>query len=93
VWGTDIQQRQNFLLEYTRRMETTNLKSMENLLAKLETNGEFNQKEMDDGHYQAALNSYLLQLKKRYINKRMQVREMNDLQYYVWILRNGKNKN
>ena len=74
-------------------METTNLKSMENLLAKLETNGEFNQKEMDDGHYQAALNSYLLQLKKRYINKRMQVREMNDLQYYVWILRNGKNKN
>ncbi len=93
VWGSDIQQRFNFLLEYTRRMETTNLKSMENLLAKLEANGEFNQKEMDDGHYQAALNSYLLQLKKRYINKRMQVREMNDLQYYVWILRNGKNKN
>lgn len=93
VWGPDIQQRFSFLLEYTRRMETTNLKSMENLLEKLQAIGEVNQKEMDDGHYQAALNSYLLQLKKRYINKRMQVREMSDLQYYVWILRNDKNKN
>ena len=90
IWGEELNRRFDFLAEYTRRMETTNLKSMDNLLKKLEDNGEVMKKEMDDGHYQATLNYYLKDLKQRYTNKHMQVREMNDLQYYIWILRNGK---
>lgn len=92
LWGDVLTKRFDFLVEYTRRMETTNLKSMDNLLAKVEKNGEFSQKEMSDSHYKATLNYYLRDLKTRYTNKRMQVREMNDLQYYIWILRHGKPK-
>lgn len=92
LWGDEITRRFDFLVEYTRRMETTNLKSMDNLLAKVEANGEANQKEMSDSHYKATLNYYLRDLKTRYTNQRMQVREMNDLQYYIWILRHGKPK-
>lgn len=92
LWNENLDKRFDFLVEYTRRMETTNLKSMDNLLKKVSGNGEFSQKEMNDSHYRATLNFYLKDLKTRYTNKRMQVRAMNDLQYYIWILRNGKPK-
>jgi hypothetical protein len=90
LWNEDFSSRYDFLVEYTRRMETTNLKSMDNLLKKIEGNGEYSQKEMGQEHYKTALNYYLNGLKNQYTNKSQQVREMNDLQYYVWILRHGK---
>jgi hypothetical protein len=90
VWGEDLHRRIEFLTEYTRRIETTNLKSMENLLKKREDHGDTIKRELSDEIYRISLTHYLLGLKKRYHVKRMQVREMNDLQYYVWILRNGK---
>jgi predicted metalloprotease len=77
-------------VEYTRRVETTNLRSLENLLTKLEDKGEKVRRDLSEDHYRSSLNHYLLGLKSRYDNKKMRVREMNDLQYYVWILRNGK---
>jgi hypothetical protein len=89
-WGEEIEQRYNFLVEYTRRVETTNLRSLENLLTRLENNGEFVNRDLTDDHYSASLNHYLLGLKSRYDKKKMRVKEMNNLQYYVWILRNGK---
>lgn len=94
IWDKekDYDLRFQFLVEYTRRMETTNLKSMENLLTKV-GDGAFSQKDISDTHYVASLNYYLRNLKTRYTDKNMQVREMNDLQYYIWILRNGKTKN
>ena len=87
LWDQDIAKRFDFLLEYVRRIETTNLKSIETLMSK---NGIEVQKGVGTTHFQAALNSYMFGLKQRYSNKRIQVREMSDLQYYVWILRNGK---
>jgi hypothetical protein len=93
LWGEELEKRFQFLLEYTRRIETTNLRSLENLLTKLEASGDQFQKEINDDHYRAGLNYYLSQLKQRYLARRQQVREMNDLQYYVWILRHGKKKN
>ncbi len=90
LWGDDLFRRYDFLTEYTRRLETTNIKSLDNLLTKLEENGEKVNREMTDSHFRASLNFYLLGLKKRYTDKKMQIREMNDLQYYVWILKNGK---
>lgn len=92
LWSDSLDKRFEFLVEYTRRMETTNLKSMDNLLKKVEAAGEVTHKEMTDTHYVGALNYYLKGLKTRYTDKKMQVREMNDLQYYIWILRHGKKK-
>lgn len=90
LWGDELDRRFQFLVEYTRRIETTNLRSLENLLTKLENNGEKINREISENQYQASLNHYLLGLKSRYDHRKMRVREMNDLHYYVWILRNGK---
>ncbi len=91
LWATaDLSKRQEFLTEYTRRVETTNLRSVENLMTRLEESGESPRKELSSVVYQKALNHYLLGLKARYTQKRMRIREMNELQYYVWLLRNGK---
>lgn len=90
LWGEESTKRVEFLLEYTRRIETTHLRSIDNLLERLEVNGDKANREISNSHYQASLNYYLKGLKKRYTDKEMQIRETNDLQYYVWILRNGK---
>ena len=66
---------------------------MDNLLKKLEANEEVQVKELGQSHYQTTLEFYLKDLKMRYTNQRTQVREMSDLQYYIWILRNGKRQN
>jgi hypothetical protein len=90
-WPADkIYRRTAFLYEYSRRIETTHLKSIDNLVVKLESKGELFNRSPSHILYRAPLNHYLLGLKSRYSNKQMQVREMNDLQYYVWILKNGK---
>lgn len=86
----DLKKRQEFLSEYTRRVETTNLRSVENYLVRLEEAGEAPRRELGADLYQKALNHYLLGLKTRYTQKKMRVREMNELEYYVWLLRNGK---
>jgi hypothetical protein len=39
LWGDEMSRRFDFLVEYTRRIETTNLRSLENLLVKLENTG------------------------------------------------------
>lgn len=90
VWNDDLEKRYNFLVEYTRRIETTNLRSLENLLIKLQEKGEPVQRELSPVHYQKSLNHYLFGLKKRYDKNKLRVKEFNDLQYYVWILRHGK---
>jgi hypothetical protein len=79
-----------FLTEYTRRIETTNIRSISNLLSKIEKSGGEVKHDLTVGFYQHALNHYLKGLKTRYTSEQMQVREMNDLQYYVWTLKNGK---
>jgi hypothetical protein len=86
----NARQRLDFLLEYTRRIETSNLKAMENLLERLKEKGEKFEFVLTDSLYREALNHYLLGLKTRYTDKKLQVREMSDLQYYIWILRHGK---
>ncbi len=90
VWGDEAVRRNQFLLEYSRRIETTNLRSVENLFAKLERSGETVQKDLPEDLYRASLNHYLLGLKSRYDKKKLRVREFNDLKYYVWILKHGK---
>ena len=92
LWEKGIKERFAFLTEYTRRIETTNLRSIENLLKRMD-NPLRPDAILSEKHYQASLNHYLKGLKTRYTEKKMQVREMNDLQYYVWALRHGKFQN
>jgi hypothetical protein len=87
IWGDEGQKRFDFMFEYMRRIETSNLKAIDILLDKNEIHAK---KGVGTEHFQSALNAYLLGLKKRYTDKRMQVREMTDLQYHVWVLRNGR---
>ncbi|MGE3610328.1 MAG: hypothetical protein AB7I27_12120 [Bacteriovoracaceae bacterium] len=89
-WGKEHQIRLNFLNEYTRRIETTNLKSIQNLIGKLIRDGQVVNQELSQIYYQNALNHYLMGLKVRYTSRKLQVREMSDLQYYAWTLRHGK---
>lgn len=93
LWDKDLLRRQEFLSEYTRRIETTNLRSLENLLLKYEKNELPVIRELTESFYRAPLKDYLMSLKKRYSNQNIKVREMNDLQYYVWILKHAKLKN
>lgn len=86
----EYEKRISFILEYSRRIETTNLKSIENLMLKLEKNGEFPRKELSEDYYSASINHYLLGLKYRLSNQRQRVRKLSDLEFYVWTLKNGK---
>jgi hypothetical protein len=91
LWGEEIENRYTFLREYTRRIETTNLRAIENLLAKVEDAGTSVSREVSEDFYGTSLKHYLLGLKSRYDNRKMRVKEMTDLQYYIWILNHGKN--
>jgi hypothetical protein len=90
LWSFELKQRVEFLLEYNRRIETSNLKAIDNLFARLVRRGEKVNRELNVSLYQDSLNHYLKSLKGRYNTQQLQVREMSDLQYYVWTLRNGK---
>jgi hypothetical protein len=90
IWNDNLSERIKFLTEYTRRVETTNLKSILNLITRMEESGKKINEDISEEHYRKSLNHYLLSLKSRYDSKKMRVREMSDVQYYVWILRNGK---
>jgi hypothetical protein len=90
-WEEEIlKKRQEFLIDYSRRSESSNLKSINNLLEKLALNGEKVNRDLSQDLYQFPLNYYLKGLKKRYTVLQTQVRQMSDLQYYVWTLKNGK---
>ena len=82
----EISQRIEYLKEYTRRIETTNLKNIAKLF-----------KEPDGSHINyhyiaTAMNRHFEYLKKLYSEKRKYLLEMNSTQYYLWLLRYGKNK-
>jgi hypothetical protein len=90
LWGEELEARCKFLEEYTRRVETTHLRSIENFFAKKGMEKAQVEDELSEKLYQSGLKHYLLGLKTRYDKEKIKVKEMNDLQFYVWILRNGK---
>ncbi len=90
LWGEELEARYKFLEEYTRRVETTHLRSIENLFAKKGMEKAQVEDELSEKLYQYSLKHYLLGLKTRYDKEKIKVKEMNDLQFYVWTLRNGK---
>lgn len=92
LWDQRLSERKTFLEEYIRRLETTHLQSLSNLILKMDNRGEVIAKTPTNVYYQKALDSYLWSLKTQYSFDQMQIRETNNLQYYVWILKNVKSK-
>lgn len=91
IWSQDLKKREDFLKEFTRRIETTHLRTTEHLFEKMRLNGVELKKELTNEHYVASLNYYLKSLKTRYHQKQLKVKGMTELQYYVWVLKNAKN--
>ncbi len=90
LWDKDLNDRMAFLFEYTRRVETTNLKSLDRLVKELIVKGDFKPLIIDEKFYVKALETYVKSLKHKFNEKAQQRRLMNDLQFYAWILKNDK---
>ncbi len=86
----DLKKRIDFLIDDTKRIETSNIKSMQNLIDKMKNEKIEETIHAFHKHYDSSLSKYLLGLKKRYHVENIQVRQMTQLQYYVWTLKNGK---
>ncbi len=75
-----------FLNLEVRRLETVHLKSIQSLLELSERKKNIHNERL----YHFSLDQYLLGLKKRFGIEKAQVKNMSDLQYYIWTLKNGK---
>lgn len=90
LWDSDdvseISRRISFLKEYVRRVETTNLKNISKVFKE--------QKKMsiDKSYFQLAMSRHYNYIKTLYNRERKLIFEMNDTQYYMWLLKYGTNK-
>ncbi len=84
AWTAEaLDKRLAFLKEHTRRMETTNLRSLQRLQGTPD--------ETFDGRYFAtALESYFRAIKRRHAAGPASVPDMSDLHFYGWVLINAK---
>lgn len=82
--GKEFDERLKYLKEYTRRVETTNITSM-NKVFKDRVPEDF-----DSSYYHKALSLHMKKLKNLYNKSNSVVPELNDLQYYIWILKYAK---
>jgi hypothetical protein len=80
----EIAKREQFLFEYTRRVETTNLTSIRKVFSKKTES--FNR-----SYYSYSFDAYLAKLKNRYNNKKLIIPELDDSEYYIWVLKYAKN--
>lgn len=80
----EIEIRLKYLLEYFRRVETTNLFSLKKVFK------DKKEKTFDDSYTQYALESYMKYLKNRFGKKRLKIKEMTDTQFYLWVIKHGK---
>jgi hypothetical protein len=82
--GKEFKQRLAFLKEYTRRTETTNISSMAKVFKDRDP------EEFDSTYYHRALSEHMKKLKNLYSKSRAVIPELNELQYYIWILKYAK---
>jgi hypothetical protein len=81
---SEFTKRESYLLEYSRRVETTNLVSVSKVFSgKTEV--------FSTDYFQASFEAYLNKLKGRYHNKKQIIPELTDTEYYIWVLKYAKN--
>jgi hypothetical protein len=88
----DLEKRKAFLWEFTRRNETTNLRSLFKLLDYDELEGSLKIQNLDDSYYQKALDSYLQNMGNNYLEKNDGIKDYNQLMFYIWNLINSKGR-
>lgn len=86
----ELPARKKFLAEYTRRMETTNLNSIQKVLLSDLRKDKAEESPSGRKYFTEALNRSLFRLKSLHYAEREVVKEKNDIQYYLWILKNAK---
>ncbi len=87
-WGEELSERRVFLLEYTRRLETTNLRSLARLAEKDESS--VKPRPYDETYFRDALSSYHDSLKQRRSYQRESLRDMIPVHYYGQILKDAR---
>ncbi len=99
LWGKtkddkmEIDERVSYLKEYTRRVETTHLTSVEKLNEKLETENKIISKSeeiLDPIYYGKAYGAYVYRLSNLYEAKTDEALELNRLGYHYWLMLNAK---
>lgn len=83
LWGPELEKRQAFLEEFTRRVETTNLRALERLVKKTP-------EDFDGRYFSKAMDRYFSDMKRRHSFAKTSVLEMIPLHYYGWVLINAK---
>lgn len=90
LWGDDLAKRLDFLKSYSRRIETTNLRSVQKLTESLILSEEAVKALFDERYFTHSLEAYYKSVKERHSVSRDSVRDMSDLHYYGWILKNAR---
>lgn len=80
----ELKLRKKFLISYVRRSETTNLRSLQKLFSEQEIHG------FDQRYYMKSIRDTLSSLKNLRDNDREVVKELNEAEYYLWTLKNGR---
>jgi hypothetical protein len=86
----ELNKRKGFLINYTRRVETTNLRSLFKLLDKLENEGKLNLTGFDEQYFGKAYKDYLMTISNIFSQDHDLVKEYKDMQYYIWNLSHSK---
>jgi len=80
---TEMTKRSEFLDEYIRRVETTNLAAMGKVFKDIPI------EEYDKTFYEKAMEKHYFALRMQYTEAQKVVRELDDKQYYLWLLKNA----
>lgn len=83
LWGSEHAKREEFLAEYTRRVETSHLRALERVAKEKPV-------EFDGRFFARGLDRYFMDIKRRYSFGQNSVLEMIPLHYYGWVLINAK---
>ncbi len=90
LWKEDLKVRLDFLKSYSRRLETTNLRSVQKITDSLILSEEAVKAVFDERYFTQSLEAYYRSLKTRHGFSQESVRDMTDLHYYGWLLKNAR---
>lgn len=90
LWKEELAVRLDFLKSYSRRLETTNLRSVQKLTESLILSEEAVKAVFDERFFTQSLEAYYRSLKTRHSFSQESVRDMSDLHYYGWLIKNAR---
>lgn len=86
----ELNTRKSFLIEYARRVETSNLRSVFKLLDQMDAEGLLQIDGFSEKYYSKALNAYRYAISNKFTSDNDIVKDYKDLQYYIWNITHAK---